>query len=137
MSSLKILSGSTCKKIMTRQVVAIVDDDVSFLGGLKRLLTASHFTTEFFNSAEELLTCDHIDDIACIVLDIHLKGMSGLEARRRLSAKDSKIPVIFMTAHDGAAIRKGAMEAGCAAFLTKPFSGNILIDVIRNAMTVC
>jgi FixJ family two-component response regulator len=105
------------------------------LRGLKRLLTASHFKPELFNSGEELLMRNDTDNIGCIVLDIHLKGMSGIEARRRLSARNSKVPVIFMTAHDGAAIRKEAMEAGCAAFLRKPFSGNVLIGAIRRAMT--
>lgn len=119
------------------QVVAIVDDDKSFLMGLKRLLAASHFTTELFNSAEEFLKRNNAGNIGCVVLDIHLKGMSGIEARRQLSAKGSKTPVIFMTAHDAAATRKDAMEAGCAAFLTKPFSGNVLIDAIRKTMTVC
>jgi FixJ family two-component response regulator len=119
-----------------RQVVAVVDDDQGFLKGLERLLTASHFTPELFNSGEELLMRNDTGDIGCIVLDIHLKGISGIEARRRLSAKSSKAPVIFMTAHDEAAIRKEAMEAGCAAFLRKPFSGNVLIDAIRKAMTV-
>jgi len=119
------------------QVVAVVDDDQSFLKGLKRLLTASHLTPELFNSGEELLKRNEAGDIGCIVLDIHLKGMSGIETRRRLSAKGSKVPVIFMTADDEPAIRKEAMEAGCVAFLKKPFCGNVLIDAIRQTITVC
>ena len=73
--------------------------------------------------------------MACIVLDIHMDGISGIEMRRRLAAKGSTVPVIFMTALDSAAVRKEAIEAGCAAFLPKPFSGHELIGAIRKAIS--
>jgi len=116
------------------QVIAIVDDDPGFLKGLKRLLDACGFTTEVFASGEEFLDRDSTSDIACIVLDINLGGMSGIEVRRRLAGRGSTIPVIFITALDTAATRKEAMDAGYAAFLGKPFSGRALIDAIREAL---
>jgi FixJ family two-component response regulator len=115
------------------QVVAIVDDDPSVLRGLKRVLDASGFITKVFQCGEAFLGRDSASGVTCIVLDIHLGGISGIEMRRRLTAMGSTIPVIFMTAHDTAAVRREAMDAGCAAFLRKPFSGNVLIDAIRKA----
>jgi FixJ family two-component response regulator len=114
-----------------RKVVAIIDDDPSVLRGLKRVLDASHFATKVYDCGEAFL--DSASQVSCIVIDIHLGGISGIEMRRRLKAIGSTTPVIFMTAHDSAAVRREAMDAGCAAYLQKPFSGHVLIDAIRNA----
>jgi FixJ family two-component response regulator len=114
-------------------VVAIVDDDPSVLKGLKRLLHTCGFKTEVFNSGEAFLDRDSESEPACVVLDIHLGGISGIETRRRLAAKGSTVPVIYMTALDTATIRSEATASGCAAFLQKPFSGSALIDSIRKA----
>jgi len=113
-------------------VVAIIDDDPSVLRGLKRVLDASHFATKVFDCGEAFLR-DSASSVACIVLDIHLGGISGIEMRRRLKAMGCTIPVIFMTAQDSAAVRREAMDVGCAAYLQKPFSGHVLIDAIRDA----
>ena len=114
-------------------VVAIVDDDPSVLQGLNRLLQTSGFKTEAFNSGEAFLERDSASEAACVVLDIHLGGISGIETRRRLTAAGSTIPVIYMTALDTATIRSKATASGCAAFLRKPFSGHVLVDSIRKA----
>lgn len=103
------------------------------LRGLRRLLDTHDFMTEVFDSGEAFLERGATNDVACIVLDIHMGGISGIEMRRRLAAMGSTIPVIFMTALDSAAVRKEAIEAGCAAFLPKPFSGRELIGAIRKA----
>jgi FixJ family two-component response regulator len=116
-------------------VVAIVDDDPSVLKGLKRLLHACGFKTEVFDSGEAFLEREKASEPACVVLDIHLGGISGIETRRRLTASGSTIPVIYMTALDTETVRREATASGCAAFLRKPFSGNVLIDSIRNAMS--
>lgn len=117
------------------KVIAIVDDEPSVLRGLSRLLGTYHFKTKAFKSGEAFLERGTTADVACIVLDIHMGGISGIEMRRRLAARGSTIPVIFMTALDSPAIRKEAMEAGCAAFLPKPFSGHELIGAIQKAMS--
>jgi FixJ family two-component response regulator len=118
--------------LSTKKRIAIVDDEPSVLKGLKRILDASGFTTEVFNSAEAFLDRDSASDVACIVLDIHLGGISGIEMRRWLKAMGSATPVIFMTALYTIEVRREAMDAGCAAFLQKPFSGHELINSIRN-----
>jgi FixJ family two-component response regulator len=118
---------------MHRKLIAIVDDEPSVLRGLSRLLNTHNFKTEVFKSGEAFLESGATNDVACIVLDIHMGGISGIEMRRRLAARGSRIPVIFMTAIDSAAVRKEAIEVGCAAFLPKPFSGQELIGAIRKA----
>ena len=118
-------------RLCTKPVVAIVDDDPSVLKGLQRVLGASGFATEAFSSGEAFLDRDDVGDVTCVVLDIHMGGISGIEMRRRLTARGSQTPVIFMTALDTAAIRKEADDVGCAAFLGKPFSGRVLVDTIR------
>jgi FixJ family two-component response regulator len=120
-----------------RSVIAIVDDEPSFSRGLSRLLGAHDFKVQVFDSGEDFIERGATYNVACIILDIHMGGMSGIELRRRLAAEGSTIPVIFMTAHDSAAVRNEAIEAGCAAFLPKPFSGHELIDVIRKATALC
>lgn len=114
-------------------MIAIVDDEASMLVGLQRLLDASGFATGMFDSAEEFLNRKDDIEVNCFVLDINLGGMSGIELRRRLAASGSKAPVIFISADDDDAIRQEAMEAGCAAFLDKPFTGRLLIDAIKKA----
>lgn len=114
-------------------VVAIVDDDPGVLTGLKRVLGAYGIITETFNSGEAFLDRYKAAEPACVVLDINLGGISGIETRRRLTAGGSEIPVIYMSALDSATTRKEAEASGCAAFLRKPFSGNVLIETIQMA----
>lgn len=119
-----------------KPAIAVIDDDPGILKGLKRLLDARGFTTKVFQSGEEFLQSDDVDRMACVVLDIHMDGMSGIETRRALSVRGSRIPVIFMTALENATVRREAIEAGCAAFLSKPFSGQVLIEAIQSAATI-
>jgi FixJ family two-component response regulator len=115
-------------------VIAIVDDEPSVLKSLKRLLDASNFTTETYDSAEAFLARGSLNDVSCIVLDVNMPTMSGIELRRRLKAMGSTIPVVFITALDSAAVRRKAIEFGCAGFLHKPFSGHELINFVRKAL---
>ncbi len=115
-------------------VVAIVDDEASVLKGLKRLLEASNFKTETYDSAEAFLARGNLDDVSCIVLDVNMPSMSGIELRRRLKDSGSTIPVIFITALDIVAVRTQAFDLGCAGFLHKPFSGGELIDAVQKAI---
>ena len=116
-----------------KSVVAIVDDDPSVLTGLKRVLGAHGFITETFNSGEAFLERYKAAEPACVVLDINLGGISGIETRLRLTASGANIPVIYMSALDSATTRAEAEVSGCSAFLRKPFSGNVLIDAIQMA----
>jgi len=118
---------------MPRPVVAVVDDDPSMLKGLARLLNASGYDTEVFDSAEAFLDGSAACDAICLILDIHLGGISGIELRRRLAASSSNLSIIFMTAVDDEAIQRQAMEGGCIAYLRKPFSAHLLIESIGKA----
>ena len=119
---------------MPRKLVAVVDDDTIMLRTLDRLLNVSGFTTETYCSGESLLAGSACSRATCLVLDIHLEGMSGIELSRQLAASGSKLPVIFMTAFDDDATREAAMEAGCVAFLHKPFPASSLIAAIEAAV---
>ena len=114
-----------------RKTVAVVDDDASMRVGLERLLQARGFDTEVFPSAEAFLAAASAAD--CLLLDIHLGGMGGFELHRRLSGAGSRLPVIFMTAFDDEGTREEAVSLGCAAYLRKPFAGELLIDAIADA----
>jgi FixJ family two-component response regulator len=113
------------------RTIAVVDDDPSLLQGLNRLLSAHGFRVQPFASAELFL-----DDIAnceadCLILDIHLGGISGIDLQRQLIASSRKLPVIFMTAMDNEATRQEAFDVGCIAYLRKPFLAKTLIDSIN------
>jgi FixJ family two-component response regulator len=116
-----------------RKLVAVVDDEQAMLKAIARLLTARGFLVASFASAEAFLDSDITKDAICLVLDIHLNGMSGIELRRRLKAVRSKLPVIFMTAVDDMAVQKEAQDAGCIAYLRKPFPASQLIGAIEEA----
>lgn len=117
------------------KTIAVVDDDPSMLKGVERLLNAHGFATKVFASAEEFLDGEGTTEFACLVLDIHLSGMSGIDLRYLLKASGSNLPVIFMTAFDDKATRGKAADAGCVAYLQKPFSARPLIDAIAGAVS--
>ena len=99
---------------------------------IERLLQASGYATAAFASAEEFLQGGATaDGVIGLVLDIHLGGMSGLELRRRLDAAQSRIPVVFMTAHDDEATRAEATALGCVDYLQKPFEASRLIQALE------
>jgi FixJ family two-component response regulator len=113
------------------KTIAVVDDDASMLKGIERLLGAYGFATKVFASAEAFLDRNAAADVDCLLVDIHLGGMSGIELRHHLTASGCKLPVIFMTAFDDEATRMQAQSAGCIAFLHKPFTANLLIGAIE------
>jgi FixJ family two-component response regulator len=100
-----------------RSVVLVVDDDPGMLRGVERLLKAHGLDAAAFASAEDLIDRADFADAVCLVLDIHLNGMSGIELRRRLALSGVSLPVIFMTANDSEATRNAAVQAGCLAYL--------------------
>jgi FixJ family two-component response regulator len=114
-------------------IVIVVDDNPGFLESVVRLLSAHGFATRTFDSAEALLDSDALGTATCMLLDIHLGGISGIELRRRLAASGSACPVIFMTAIDDDATRSDAMAAGCIAYLKKPLAPQLLLDAIAKA----
>jgi FixJ family two-component response regulator len=115
-------------------LIAVVDDDAATRQSIGRLLEARGYRVSKFESAEELLKSPLIDSTAALVLDIHLNGMSGLDLRRRLSAVNSRIPVVFITAYDDDATRSEALAVGCIDCLQKPFASERLLEALERAM---
>jgi FixJ family two-component response regulator len=115
-------------------VVIVVDDNPGFLKSVIRLLTVHGFATRAFGSAEALLESDGARGATCLLLDIHLGGMSGIELQHRLAASGARYPIIFMTAIDDDAIRKEAIDGGCLAYLRKPFAPHLLLEAIAKAV---
>ena len=116
------------------KVVIVVDGNAGLLKSVVRLLAHHGIDSRTFASAEALLASDGVQTATCLLLDIHLGGISGIELQRRLAATGSKRPVIFMTASDDEATRNEAMDAGCIAYLRKPFAGQVLLDAIGKAV---
>jgi FixJ family two-component response regulator len=115
------------------KTVAIVDDDPLMLRGVVRLLSAHGFGTQAFASAEAFLENKNPKAAACLVLDINLGGISGIELRRQLKASGSQVPVIFITASEDRATREDAAAAGYFAYLGKPFGASQLVDAVTRA----
>ena len=118
-----------------RSLVLVVDDDPSILQGIARLLRVRGIDTELFCSGEDFIKRAESHAAVCLVLDIHLTGMSGIELTRHLMLSGSTLPVIFITADDGDATRTAAAEAGCVACLSKPFSSRIMVGPV--AALIC
>jgi FixJ family two-component response regulator len=116
-----------------RKIIAVVDDDSGTLDAIGLLLDAQGFEVRAFDSAEAFLERDAVGQIDCLLLDIHLCGLSGIELRQRLEVSGSSLPVIFMTGLDDAATREQALRAGCIAYLQKPVHARQLMDAIHKA----
>jgi FixJ family two-component response regulator len=110
--------------------IVVVEDDSGMSRAIERLLRAAGFQCRCFLSAEELLQTDAADSAVCLVVDIHLPGLSGLELSRLLIRSGRAKPVIFITGQDEASLRDQARELGCAYF-RKPFEGKDLLAAIR------
>lgn len=113
--------------------VAIVDDDESLCRSLGRLLRLAGYAATAFHSAEEFLAHGARQRFACLLVDIRLGGMSGLEMQRHLAAQGSRTPLIFITAHDEPATRAEAHRGACAGFFKKTEAGARILDAVRAA----
>ena len=116
-----------------RNIVFVVDDDPGMLRGVKRLLRQHGYDSILFASAEAFQNHDDFEEALCIIMDINLNDESGIELRRRLKAAGILVPVIYITGNDNPAVRKAALDSGCVAFLTKPFSAQSLIEPLKKA----
>ena len=115
-------------------MVAIVDDDDLMRTALQGLLKSAGVLAKSFASAEEFLKSGHQHDTACLITDIRMPGMSGLELQAQLNADHCRIPTIFITAHGDAKLRMQAMRAGAVEFLAKPFDDEALLESVRAAL---
>jgi FixJ family two-component response regulator len=116
------------------KMVAIVDDDDLMRAALQGLLKSAGLLAQAFASADEFLKSGHQHDTACLITDIRMPGMSGLELQAKLNANHCRIPTIFITAHGDAKMRMQAMRAGAVEFLAKPFDDEALLESVRAAL---
>ena len=114
--------------------ISVVDDDASIREALKSLMRSVRIDVEAFASAEEFLASDRLNDTACLILDVHLPGMSGLELQNRLHIEGHRIPIIFITAHADEASRQLALKNGAIEFLSKPVRRETLFKAIQSAI---
>jgi len=117
-------------------VVYLIDDDESVRRALQRLLRSAGFEVKAFSSALEFLESEGLDGRACVVLDIHMPGLSGFDVQERLASKEIRMPVIIVSAFDDAETRERARRLGAVAFFRKPIDGQALIDAIQWATGV-
>jgi FixJ family two-component response regulator len=116
-------------------IVYVVDDDESMREAVSMLLRSVGFKVEVFASANEFLAFDMPDVPSCLILDVRLKGQSGLAVQEQIAAGELRLPIIFMTAHGDIAMSVKAMKAGAMDFLAKPFRDQDMLDAVANALS--
>lgn len=116
--------------------IAVVDDDESVRQGLENLISSAGYEAELYASAEEFLASSEAGGAACLVLDLRMPGMGGLELQRRLAAEGRETPVIVVTAHGDDEARAESITAGAVAFLNKPFKEETLLSAIDSALAL-
>ena len=122
------------KKMPEDIIVSIVDDDASVRRSTRRLLRSSGFRAEAFGSAEEFLDSKSAGEATCLILDLRMPGMNGLELQRRLSQNGNPVPIIFLSAQASEEDERSALRSGAVQFLRKPVSKEALLGAIRDAL---
>ena len=120
----------------TSKVIAIIDDDEAMQDSLRDLMESAGLVARCFGSAEEFLVSDLRTRAACLIVDIRMPKMSGMQLQTKLKEEDSNIPMIFITAHGDARMRIQAMRRGAVEFLAKPFDHQLLLKRVRSALSV-
>ena len=118
------------------KIVSIVDDDASIRAAMQSLVRSLGFVAFVFESVENFLRSPRVDDSSCLITDVQMRGMSGLDLQDCLSARGSCIPIIFITAFPKDTIRKRAQAGGAIGFLEKPFAGRTMIKLVRQALAI-
>jgi FixJ family two-component response regulator len=114
--------------------VFVVDDDISVRESLELLIAEAGWRGELFASAEEFLACPRRPVASCLILDVNLPDLSGLELQKRIAADHSAMPIIFITGHGNIPMTVQAMKAGAVEFLTKPYTSEVLLSAVRSAL---
>ena len=120
--------------MVTRSLVSVVDDDESVRESLPDLLREFGFAAQAFASAEEFLASDWVRRTRCLILDVAMPGMSGLDLQRELTRRRQEIPIVFITAHGDASIRPRVLAQGAVECLFKPFSDTVLLEALNTAL---
>lgn len=116
------------------KVIAIVDDDAALRVALEGLLRSAGLSARAFDSAETFIESGQQFQTGCLIADIRMPGMSGLELQAKLNSEQCRIPIIFITAHGDAQMRVQALRAGAVEFLAKPFNDEVLLETVRAAL---
>lgn len=122
--------------ITKRSLVTVVDDDESVRESLPDLLKEFGFATQAFSSVEEFLASDYVGQTRCLILDVAMSGMSGIDLQRELKLRQQKIPIVFITAHRDENLRPRVLEQGAVECLYKPFSDMALLEALNAALRV-
>ncbi|HVM50827.1 MAG TPA: response regulator [Candidatus Acidoferrum sp.] len=115
-------------------VISVVDDDPSVVEGLVSLMESVGYEAAGFSSAEAFLNSASSGKTGCLILDVRMPGMGGLELQRRLAAQVDQTPIIFITAHSGQEMSAEALRRGAVAFLRKPFSQESILEAVQSAL---
>ena len=121
---------------MPKHVISVVDDDESTRKSTTLLIESLGFRAAGFESADSLLKSSQLRQTSCLIIDVRMPGMNGLQLQSHLAAAGYKIPIIFITAYDDRESRRRAMQAGAVAFVAKPFTDGLLLQAIRSALPV-
>jgi FixJ family two-component response regulator len=116
------------------KMVAVIEDDESYRKAVQRLLKSAGFSVQSFSSAEDFLNSGRQRETRCLITDIRMPGMSGLDLQAKLNADHYPIPTIFITAHGDEDLRLQAMRGGAVKFMVKPFDCSLLVDSVRAAL---
>ena len=118
----------------TLSVISVIDDDASVRAGTDNLLSSHGYIVHTFASAEDFLQSAHPDDSSCVVADVQMPGMSGLDLLKYVRTRGNDVPFIFITAFLDESVRARALKVGAICFLAKPFAGPVLIGCIETAL---
>ena len=129
-----VVQNQQVKSAIERPLLSVVDDDESVRESLPDLLREFGFAAQSFSSAQEFLSSDYLGETKCLVLDVAMPGMSGLDLQRELKRRGREIPIIFITGENNEDMRKQAFIQGAAEFLLKPFSDSALLDAVHAAL---
>ena len=119
---------------MLKHLISVVDDDESTRKSTTLLIESFGFQAAGFESAESLLKSSQLHETSCLIIDLQMPGMNGLQLQSQLAAAGYKVPVVFITAYDKEESRQQALQAGAVAFLSKPFNDGLLLQTIRAAL---
>jgi len=120
--------------LATPHVISVVDDDESFREAMARLIRSLGHSVAAFDSAEDFLMSDRVNETECLICDVRMPRMSGIELQRNLIANDHRLPIIFVTAHPTKGSREDALAAGAIGFLNKPCAEDALIALLDQAL---
>jgi FixJ family two-component response regulator len=132
--NLNALSHVRKAVLSTLSVISVIDDDASVRAATNNLLSSHGYMVRTFVSAEDFLASARPDDCSCVVADVQMPGMSGLDLLKHVRTRGNDVPFIFITAFPDESVRARALKVGAVCFLGKPFTGPVLIGCIENAL---